>query len=108
MNAESYLPSRYGPGCTPDRVLLLTLKLLPGEEKHLSHLVYNPHNNVACSENAPLAQPPPKMTGEHVWSDWMNALIPGQKIFHHQIGTAKQRAWLGSERDWKVQVVCGD
>jgi hypothetical protein len=49
-----------------------------------------------------------KMSGEHVWSDWMNALFPGEKIFYNKTDRENERVWSGSELDWKVKVVCED
>src|SRR5882672_4728774 len=49
-----------------------------------------------------------KMTAEHVWSDWMNALFPGEKIFRNQTDLENEIVWSGSELDWTVKVVCED
>lgn len=36
----------------------------------------------------------------------MNALFPGEKIFHNKTDRENQKVWSGSELDWKVKVVC--
>jgi hypothetical protein len=44
-----------------------------------------------------------KLSGEHVFSDWMNALLPGPKRFQDII---KKRHWAESKLNWKAKVVC--
>jgi hypothetical protein len=49
-----------------------------------------------------------KLSAEHLWSDWMNALIsPGRKRFisRDEKGAIKA-VWQGTELDWKAKVVC--
>jgi hypothetical protein len=44
-----------------------------------------------------------KLSGEHVWSDWMNALVPGEKKFLNMI---ERTDWSSSTLNWKAKVVC--
>jgi hypothetical protein len=48
-----------------------------------------------------------KMSGEHIWSDWMNGLLPGKKRFISKDKDGKvifQR--IAKELDWTAKVVC--
>jgi hypothetical protein len=47
------------------------------------------------------------LSGEHIWSDWMNALFPGEKQFRN-INERMEVAqtWSSSQLDWKAKVVC--
>jgi len=45
-----------------------------------------------------------KLSGEHIWSDWMDALYPGGKTFR---GFGQLKAsWKASELNLKARVVC--
>jgi hypothetical protein len=44
-----------------------------------------------------------KLSGEHIWSDWMGALFPGKKKY---LDLIKRKNWSSSELDWKAKVVC--
>jgi hypothetical protein len=48
-----------------------------------------------------------KLSGEHIWSDWMNALFPGKKAFR-KINERMEvtKSWTSSQLDWKAKVVC--
>jgi hypothetical protein len=50
------------------------------------------------------------LTGEHLWSDWMNKVIPGRAGFMFSRHTAEGRAlhrWKKRHLDIKLKVVCG-
>ena len=46
-----------------------------------------------------------KLSGKHVWSEWMNALFPGTKRFQF-LDILKRRNWSANQIDWKAKVVC--
>lgn len=52
-----------------------------------------------CPESA-------KMSGEHIWSEWMDGLFPGPKRYNRRI--AGNSAFIRSSRslDWTAKVVC--
>jgi hypothetical protein len=48
-----------------------------------------------------------KMSGEHICSDWMGDLFPGQKTFRNLSPDLKSpQSWTSSKLDWKAGVVC--
>jgi hypothetical protein len=47
------------------------------------------------------------MSGEHIWSDWMNALFPGKKLFRRWDQNRQlMHSRSGEALDWKAKVVC--
>jgi hypothetical protein len=44
-----------------------------------------------------------KLSGEHVWSDWMNKLVPGKKKF---LNIIEGTDWSSNTLNWKAKVVC--
>jgi len=44
-----------------------------------------------------------KLSGEHVWSQWMNALFPGEKNF---LNILDGKNWSANELNWTAKVVC--
>jgi len=47
------------------------------------------------------------LTGEHIWSDWLNQFLPSKKRF--SIKNDKRETiheWTDSKLDWKIKVVC--
>jgi hypothetical protein len=47
------------------------------------------------------------MSGEHLWSDWMNPLLPGKK--HFTIRNENREViknWVAPKLDWTANVVC--
>jgi hypothetical protein len=49
------------------------------------------------------------LTGEHIWSDWLNGVLPGRRRF--SIKNDKRevvRTWTAPELNWKAKVVCED
>ena len=47
------------------------------------------------------------ISGEHLWSDWMNKIVPGEKIFAIKNESRQIIAnWTGPELNWKANVVC--
>jgi hypothetical protein len=47
--------------------------------------------------------------GEHIWSDWLNKLVPKNKGFRFAIKNDKReivRTWTAPELNWKTNVVC--
>jgi hypothetical protein len=48
-----------------------------------------------------------KLSAEHIWSDWMNELFPGEKSFQimNEQMTVTER-WSSPQLDWKAKVVC--
>jgi hypothetical protein len=49
---------------------------------------------------------PAKMSGEHIHSDWMNEILPGQwkRIFNSSLGLHAEHD--SPELNWKIKVVC--
>jgi hypothetical protein len=48
-----------------------------------------------------------KLSAEHLWSDWMNALLKGKKRFVMRDVSGKVKAtWDSTTLDWKAKVVC--
>jgi hypothetical protein len=45
------------------------------------------------------------ISGEHIWSDWMNPLFPGKKEFRF-LDLLGRRGWSAKEINWKAKVVC--
>jgi len=48
-----------------------------------------------------------KLSAEHLWADWMDALFPGKKRFtrRDQHGNILNQ-WVSKSLDWKAKVVC--
>jgi hypothetical protein len=47
------------------------------------------------------------LTGEHLWSDWLNQLLPGKKRFN--VRNEKReiiKTWTSPKLNWKAKVVC--
>lgn len=44
------------------------------------------------------------LSGEHIFSEWMDSLFPGRKFFRN-VRKANQR-WISEGFDWKARVVC--
>ena len=59
-------------------------------------------NNNPCPKNVLSAHPQAKISGEHVWSEWM-ALFPGPKTY---LDIMRRRNWVSSHLNWKAKVVC--
>ena len=59
-------------------------------------------NNNPCPKNVLSAHPQAKLSGEHVWSEWM-ALFPGPKTY---LDIMRRRNWVSSHLNWKAKVVC--
>jgi hypothetical protein len=61
------------------------------------------------SRNCAFCPSTAKLTAEHLWSDWMNALLPGKKRFKEK-NTQGQiiRKWGSDDLNWKAKVVCGE
>ena len=48
-----------------------------------------------------------KLSGEHIWSDWLNPLLPGRKQFNLRNDKRQIiRTWPSPELNWKTKVVC--
>src|SRR5271154_5981831 len=46
-------------------------------------------------------------SGEHLWSNWINDLVPGRKKFTIRDENGNiVREWQSKELDWKAKVVC--
>jgi hypothetical protein len=43
-----------------------------------------------------------KLSGEHIWSDWMNALFPGKKKY---LNIIERTIWSSNALDWKAKVI---
>jgi hypothetical protein len=69
-------------------------------ESRKDSLSHTPRECAFCSATA-------NLTGEHIWSDWMNALFPGEKAFH-SINERMEvtKSWSSGQLDWKAKVVC--
>jgi hypothetical protein len=56
--------------------------------------------------------PAVEIKGEHIWSDWMNALFPGDKFFtltnndFQNPENSKAHSWHGRKLNWEEPVVC--
>ena len=51
--------------------------------------------------------PAPANSGEHLWSDWLNELLPGGKRFTMRDENKEiTRDWVKPDLDWKAKVVC--
>ena len=49
-----------------------------------------------------------KLTGEHIWSDWINPLLPGRKRFNIRNDKRQViKTWTSPQFNWKAKVVCG-
>jgi hypothetical protein len=47
------------------------------------------------------------LTGEHLWSDWLNELLPGRKRFNLRNEKREVvKTWTSPELNWKAKVVC--
>jgi hypothetical protein len=49
-----------------------------------------------------------KLTGEHVFSDWMNLVLPGRKLWRRYQQDGSHREWQWPGLHLKAKVVCGD
>jgi hypothetical protein len=51
--------------------------------------------------------PSPANSGEHLWSNWLNKILPGRKRFTKR-GDNKEIIgdWVSPKLDWKAKVVC--
>jgi len=64
---------------------------------------YNPRMSRECA----FCRSTAKLTGEHLWSDWMNDLFPGRKHFTMRDKHGKfSKKWRTAELDWTAKVVC--
>jgi len=48
-------------------------------------------------------------SGEHIWSDWLNKVLPRTKGFRFAIMNDKRevvRTWVGPKLNWETNVVC--
>ncbi len=51
--------------------------------------------------------PAPANSGEHLWPDWLNAIVPGRKRFTMRNEKGEIiRDWVKPELDWTAKVVC--
>lgn len=49
------------------------------------------------------------LNGEHIWSDWLNPLLPGRKRFNVRNDKRQIiKTWTSPELNWKAKVVCKD
>jgi hypothetical protein len=49
-----------------------------------------------------------KLTAEHLWSEWINDLLPGRKLFKQRDARGQiVKTWVGKDFNWKAKVVCG-
>jgi hypothetical protein len=47
------------------------------------------------------------LSAEHLWSDWMNELFPGKKLFTRRDKNGNILGqWVSDSLDWKAKVVC--
>ena len=47
------------------------------------------------------------LNGEHIWSDWLNPLLPGRKQFNVRNDKRQIiKTWTSPELNWKAKVVC--
>jgi hypothetical protein len=49
-----------------------------------------------------------KLTGEHIFSDWMNLILPGKKRFRRYDPDGSNLEWPAPDLNLKANVVCGD
>ena len=52
-----------------------------------------------CSHSA-------KLSGEHIISDWINPLFPGEKVATFTDTKGREREWTSPDLDWTAKVVC--